>query len=301
MRKTFKFFSVILPVLIVIVIGNYVIVAQSTVSGEWKADSAGRSDGKVEIKFIGSERRDGKRSRMGNTFELNELRGLKGDDLKSERAAVKFQIVREAGTVECTGTFVNGAGSGKFVFSPSSDFVAAMSSRGIEFRNRTGNTDDNGIEHQLFAAFTFNVTAALADDLISNFGKIESDDLFKARIFKIDGSYAREMKDAGYPNLTFDDLVKAKIFKIDGEFLRSMTAAGFTNVPFESLVKFKIFKITPEFINEIRAEGFADLEIEQLVKMRIFKIDAEFIRKARAEGVPMDVEKLVQRRIGVWR
>jgi len=37
-----------------------------------------------------------------------------------------------------------------------------------------------------------------------------------------------------------------------------------------------------------------------LVKMRIFKIDAAFIRQSRAEGVPLNVEKLVEKRIGVW-
>jgi hypothetical protein len=35
--------------------------------------------------------------------------------------------------------------------------------------------------------------------------------------------------------------------------------------------------------------------------MRIFKIDTEFIRQAKAEGVPLEVEKLVQRRLGVAR
>jgi hypothetical protein len=42
-----------------------------------------------------------------------------------------------------------------------------------------------------------------------------------------------------------------------------------------------------------------DLSVEDLVKMRIFKIDADFIRRAKADGVPLEVEKLVQRRIGV--
>jgi hypothetical protein len=42
-----------------------------------------------------------------------------------------------------------------------------------------------------------------------------------------------------------------------------------------------------------------NLSIEQLVKLKIFKIDSEFIRQARAEGVPLEVEKLVERRIGV--
>lgn len=33
--------------------------------------------------------------------------------------------------------------------------------------------------------------------------------------------------------------------------------------------------------------------------VRVFDIDGEFIRRAKAEGVPLEVEKLVQKRIGV--
>ena len=149
--------------------------------------------------------------------------------------------------------------------------------------------------------YALNVTTALADDLNSaNFGKLDVDDLFKAAIFKIDSKFMREMKDSGYPNLGMEELVKARIFKIDGEYLRHLAQIGFTNEPFESVVKMKIFKVTPEFINEIRAEGLQKLDIEDLVKMRIFKIDAAFIRQARSEGVPLEVEKLVQKRIGVY-
>jgi hypothetical protein len=49
----------------------------------------------------------------------------------------------------------------------------------------------------------------------------------------------------------------------------------------------------------VRNEGLTNLDIEDLVKMRIFKIDSEFIRKAKAEGIPLEVERLVQRRLGV--
>ena len=62
----------------------------------------------------------------------------------------------------------------------------------------------------------------------------------------------------------------------------------------------QIFKVTPAFIAEARNEGLMNLSVEDLVKMRIFKIDSEYIRQAKAEGVPLEVEKLVQKRIGVW-
>jgi hypothetical protein len=63
----------------------------------------------------------------------------------------------------------------------------------------------------------------------------------------------------------------------------------------------QIFKVTPEFVAEIRNEGLTDISVEDIVKLRIFKIDADYIRRAKADGVPLEVERLVQRKIGVDR
>jgi hypothetical protein len=62
-----------------------------------------------------------------------------------------------------------------------------------------------------------------------------------------------------------------------------------------------IFKVTPEFLAEVRNEGLTDLSIEEVVKLRIFKIDGEFIRKAKADGASLNVESLVERKLGVSR
>lgn len=238
---------------------------------------------------------------MGSTYEYADLKGLSREQSLSS-GAVKFSLVREAGTIDCEGTFQNGKGSGTFVFTGNQGFLDAMKSRGFDFEKSRAKYDGEDTENRLFAATTLNVTTALADDLLSaNFGKLETEDLFKAAIFKVDSRFMREMKDSGFPNLTFEDLVKARIFKIDADFVKQVVAMGFDKEPFESLVKMRIFKVTPEFIAEARNEGLTNLDIEDLVKMRIFKIDGEFIRQARADGVPIEVEKLVQKRIGVYR
>jgi hypothetical protein len=110
----------------------------------------------------------------------------------------------------------------------------------------------------------------------------------------------REMKASGF-NLGMEDLVKARIFKINAEFVRQVSQMGFEKEPCESLVKMQIFKVTPEFITEMRNEGLTNLQVEELVKLRIFKIDTEFIRQAKADGVPLEVERLVHRKIGIAR
>ena len=309
MSKISKILFNSLLAFIVIVVGNYVIVAQNALTGECKAEvktelKEGKTD-KIQLSFSRRSEKGGFNN-MGSGYEYSELRGLTREQALAG-GPIRFSLVREAGTIECDATFTNGKGIGTFTFTPNQSFVDAMKSRGFDFeksdsKNNGKYSDEDNVVNRLFAATTLNVTTALADDLLSsNFGKLDTGDLFKAAIFKVNGKFAREMKDSGFQNLTFEDLVKAKIFKIDADFVKDVAAKGFSNEPFESLVKMRIFKITPEFINEIRSEGFEKIEIEQLVKFKIFNINSEFIRQARSEGVPMEVEKLVQKRIGVYR
>jgi hypothetical protein len=230
------------------------------------------------------------------------LQGLTHDQVVSG-GAVKFSLVREAGTISCEGTFQNGKGAGTFRFTANQSFISGMKSRGFDFENNSTTWhDERDSENKLFSAAVINVTTALADDLLSaNFGKIDVDDLFKAAIFKVDSKFAREMKATGFPNLGMEDLVKARIFKIDANFVIQVVQMGFANQSFEDLVKMRIFKVTPEYIAAVRNEGIANPSVEELVKMKIFKIDSDFIRKAKAEGVPLEVERLVERRIGAHR
>jgi hypothetical protein len=310
--------------LIVFVFGSVVIVAQTTaattpINGEWKASvsSADRPDSprrpdesekankpdnpnKIHLSFYRRTEKGGN-SQNGSTFEYSDFQGLSREQALAG-GAVRFSLVREAGTIECEGTFQNGKGSGTFRFTPNAQYVSAMKSRGFDFEAADGSGKKRSdLNERLFAATTINVTTAFADDLLSaNFGKLDVDDLFKAAIFKVTPQFMSEMKASGFPNLGMEELVKARIFKIDANFVREVTQMGFDKEPFESLVKMRIFKVTPEFINEVKNEGLNNLDIEDLVKMRIFKIDGAFIRQARSEGVPLEVEKLVQKRIGVY-
>lgn len=274
-------------------------IAQSTMTGEWTATVSTKDNSKIQLNL---ERRSNKsgRHQMGQSFEFSDLQGLTREQALNG-GPVNFSLVREAGRVDMEGTFQNGKGSGTWRFTGNAGFVSAMKSRGFDF-DQTSDNDDRDPENRLFAATVLNVTTALADDLNSaGFGKLRVDDLFKAAIFKIDSNFMREMKASGFNNLGMEDLVKARIFKIDAEFVKQVSQMGFDKEPFESLVKMQIFKVTPEFITEMRNEGLNNLQVEELVQLRIFKIDTDFIRQAKADGVPMEVQRLVQRKIGVAR
>lgn len=276
-------------VFIIIAIGSYVIVAQTATTGDWKAEYKAEKDGKIHLSF---ERRSEKgTNQMSSNYLLSELQGLTNAQLSASDTAVRFSLVREAGTIECEGKFNNGKGAGTFRFTSNAQFVSAMQSRGFALS-----------DEKLFAAATLNLTTAFVDDLKSvGFDNLKTEDLFKAVIFKVTPQFMREMASIGFPNLDMEDLVKARIFKIDADYARQVKEMGFGTQSLEELVKLRIFKVTPEFIREVQSEGLSDLTAEQVVKLKIFKIDAEFIRQARNENVPANVEDLVKKRIGVWK
>ncbi len=272
--------------------------AQAAITGDWTASFDEKSD-KLNLSMERRTERGG-RSQMGETYDFSEFQGLTRAQAAGS-GPVRFQIVREAGRIDLEGSFQQGRGSGTFRFTANPSFVSAMKSRGFDFEQESSlKHGPRDFTERLFAATAVNVTTALADDLLSaGFGDLGVEDLFKAAIFKVDSKFMREMKESGFPGLGMEELVKARIFKIDADFVREVARMGFADEQFESLVKMRIFKVTPEFINEARNEGLTNLSVEDLVKMRIFKIDREFIRQAKAEGVPLEVEELVERSIGV--
>jgi len=281
--------------------------AQS-LTGEWKG-SLVKDKSKVNLNFAMRRETDGEKKwnhTIGHTFEFSEV-GLNREQVLNG-GPVSFRLTREAGTIEGEGTFQNEKGTGTYRFIGNSGFLAAMKTRGFDFEKQSGikheskSKHESSLDEKLFTAAVLNVTTALADDLRSaNFPDLDVGDLFKAAIFKIDSAFMREMKSTGFPNLGMEELVKARIFKIDAAFVKRATEMGFAKKGFEDLVKMSIFKVTPEFVTEVRNEGLTDLTMEEVVKLRIFKIDGDFIRKAKADGVSLNVESLVERKLGVSR
>ena len=261
---------------------------QKTLSGKWKARTTTNDIEKIHISF--SQDSDGKGSHhMGTGFKMSDLQGLSKAQISGSNSAVNFKIVREAGTIDMTGRFDAGKGSGTFRFTSNSSFESKMKDLGFE----------EIPAKKLFASAVLNIKSATASELRSAGLKVmKFEDVFKATIFKIDAKYISDMNSAGFKNLDMEDLVKGRIFKIDAKYAKDVLAMGFGEKSLEELVKFRIFKVTPEFLSSMKAEGFSNLTAEQVVKLRIFKINSDFIRSARSKGYSNpSVEELVELKI----
>jgi hypothetical protein len=259
-------------------------------SGTWTADAkTNKDDDRIQFSF--SRRSDGGHSMHGNDYAVSDFQGLTREQVNAAtNTPVNFKLVREAGALECEGSFRDGRGSGTWRFVPSQAFRSAMSTRGYDL------TDD-----QMFTAAMIDVRTSFVDELKTiGFDHLDFEDVVKATIFKVTPQFVAELKSIGFDNLSLEDLVKARIFKVDAAFAREVREMGFNDreQSMEELVKLRIFKVTPEFLKEIKGEGLTLDSIEDAVKLRIFKVDADFIRRARASGhTDLNVEELVRLRI----
>ena len=94
--------------------------AQTTTSGHWTA-SVSKDSSKINVNF---ERRSDKggKHQSGQTYEFSDFQGLSREQALSD-GPVSFSLVREAGRIDCEGTFQNGKGSGTFRFTANAAFV----------------------------------------------------------------------------------------------------------------------------------------------------------------------------------
>src|SRR6185369_7867506 len=194
-NRYFLGMALITSIALLIWIAGAKAVAQTSMTGDWTA-SVSKDSSKIQLNMERRSEKSG-RHQMGQSFEFSDLQGLSREQALSG-GPVSFSLVREAGRIDLEGTFQNGKGSGTFRFTGNAGFVSAMKSRGFDF-DQTSDNDDRHSEDRLFAATVLNVTTALADDLNSaGFGKLRTEDLFKAAIFKVDSNFAREMKASGF-------------------------------------------------------------------------------------------------------
>ncbi len=138
--------------------------AQTHESGNWTASVLKRQFSNINLNF---ERRTdkGRRHQTGQTYEFSDLQGLSREQAMSG-GPVSFSLVREAGRIDCEGSFQNGKGSGTFRFTPNAAFVSAMKSRGFDFEQDSDN-DERLSKIVCLRRPHSNVTTALADDLAS--------------------------------------------------------------------------------------------------------------------------------------
>lgn len=214
------------------------------------------------------------RSDFGHSIELAAFGGLTSAAVNaSTEAPVHFQLVRDAGTFDFTGTFLNADGVGRFTFTPDASYAGRLQSMGVASSELT---DD-----RLYSLAALDVSAGFIRDMQA-LGYRESLDRYIAfRIHGVTPPFARDLRALGVTALAADRLVAMRIHGVTTDYVRELRDLGYANLSSEQLVAMRIHGVSTQFIRDLAAAGYHGIPVEKLVAMRIHGVDADFARKVK--------------------
>ena len=258
------------------------------ITGQWIIDGIGVPD-QVQLTLHRSIGKSGS-STNSSSFPVKGFLGLSRAQMDSpEGVMVRFQMVRDAGTLACEGYFKRGNGAGTFTFSQDPNFISEMRKMAYTGLN----------SEMLFAMAAHNVSLDYVRGLRSlKAAPSLADDLISMRIRGVTIEYIQELQALGYSNLKADELVTMRIHGVTTDFIRELNQLGYGSVPADELVTMRIHGASTDFIKELKSLGYAHPTVDQLVTMRIHGVNPDFIHRLQARGMKnLSIDQMVNLRI----
>ena len=213
-------------------------VAVAETRGAWHITR--REDGGIHLDIT-----RGNSMHWGQSMDAAAFSGLSSAAWStSAETPVKFDMVRDAGTIHFSGTFADGDGVGRFTFEPNRNYLATLRSLNVN-----GNIDDD-------------------------------DDLFALTMHDVSTAFIREMQSLGYRE-NLDQYIAFRIHGVSPQFVRDLRALGYNDLSADQLVAFRIHGVSPQFIRELRDAGYSGIPVEKLVEMKIHGISADDVKRMR--------------------
>jgi hypothetical protein len=241
-------------------------------------------------------------NRNSHPIERTELTGLSAAQVEAGTdTPVDFRLVRDAGSLHFTGTFVRGDGVGRFTFEPNAAYAATLRTLGVTPHELDDETLFSLALHDVSASFikemqalgyhedldqyvAFRIhgaTPQFARELVSLGYKTDGDQLVAFRIHGVSVPFIQGMKELGVGELDADNLVALRIHGASVEYVRELRDLGYQNVSAEDLVAMRIHGVSPSYIRDLRSAGYTNIPVEKLVEMKIHGIDAEFVKRTK--------------------
>ncbi|HYS52262.1 MAG TPA: hypothetical protein VER58_00690 [Thermoanaerobaculia bacterium] len=215
-------------------------------------------------------------SNWGRTLPRTDLTIADNALNSATETPVHFAFNRDAGTIDFTGTFLNGEGVGRFNFTPSRSYLQTLQSLAVS-------TDSNMDDDDLFSLAMHDVSTAFIREMQSLGYRENLDGYIAFRIHGVTADFVRELKSLGHEKLSADDLVAFGIHGVTPQFVREMKALGY-RLEADDLVAFRIHGVTADFARLMKDYGVKDLSADQLVAMRIHGVSTDFVRELRDLG-----------------
>lgn len=279
-----------------------------------------RSDaGKVQLAVTYELERD--RSQFSNSIARAELQGLSAAPLASpDGAPIRFRLVREAGSLDCSGVARQQRGTGDCRFEASAAFADALARRGIgrptakqQFHLAMTNTgtpllaelDRLGYARPTLSQLIgLGIHGANVDYLrgldAAGYRVRTADKLTAMRIHGVTPDYIRELVSIHprYRGIPADQLVAMRIHGVSAAKVRALSELGYANLAHDELMQMSIHGVSPDFVRGMAEAGYRQLTPRQLVQMRIHGVSPKFIREMAEAGYRnLSMEQLLRLKI----
>jgi len=182
------------------------------------------------------------REGMTSTFdpeELPEIMAALAAVPDQPGAATAFSLLREAGTLACSGQATGGGRAGGTCrFDPDERFLAGLAERNLQ--------PEDG--EDVLALALVDAKLASVDGLSREGFRLEdADQLMAVSALDVSPAFAGELREAGLVAKDVEDLVAARALEIDAAWVRGMAEAGYPNLGLEKAIQLRALDVTPDY------------------------------------------------------
>lgn len=254
---------------------NMKVVQDTETEGYWFATIKGD---KISMQF--RQTAEEGQSYNGSTFKLSDFSTLPRGN------SGKFQLTREAGTMEFTGKFDDDQGMGKYIFQPNKAYAASMNKE----------INESLSDRDLMVFFFIDIKISYAKMLKSEgYKDLDKDKLIPLAALNIDTAFIHSLKESGLKGLTLDQMIPLKSLDIDKKYIQEIRSAGYPDISSDQLIAFKSQGIDGNYIKKLQAAdpkpgAKTDRDPDDIISFKALQIDDSYVKELKQAGIS-DIEK----------
>ena len=253
-------------------------------TGTWSIEST-PSSSEMQVGLTYRTGQDSDEESHAVPFDPATFPGLDRSTLQSDSRAVRFTIVRDAGSFACDGAFRGGAGSGVFTFEPSDAYARAVAARGL------GALDPGD---QLRLAMSDMTLSTIDLLLATHVSGLSGHELVRLAEHGVSGNYVRSIEASGVRPQSTDDWVALLDHGVDAAFAAGLVRDGF-HPSVDDLVQLRDHGATTAFVDGLIRDGYHP-SVDDVVRLCDHGVTLAFIADLRAHGYDPSIDDLIRLR-----
>ena len=285
-------------------------------SGDWRLDPRSGEPGSVQLELHREWSNGTSHGNSTNSFDVRRenLPGIQGDDWTAGNANVRFDLVRDAGTLHFDGTMRHGRGMGDFTFEPDSRFQDELERAGFRdiepedmmrlalhdidrswvrgFDGRHMTLDDlvRFKVHDVSPAFVKTMAAGGYRDL-------SGDDLVRLKVHQVDPEFVRQLGQLGYDRPSADDLVRLKVHGVDADYIRDLLSLASPKPTVDDMIRLHVHGVEAAYVRDMRDVGYDRLAADDLVRLKVHGVTPALARRAKSRFRDVSVDDLIRLKV----